>query len=508
MTAPRRPLRVVHCPVNTAGVPWTNVQALRRRGIDASLVVFNRYTLHPEADRSLELHGGLVRRQLAQWKVLAELLPRTDLFHFTFGLTLVPQSLQFPILRAFRKRSVMHYLGSDIRGKTPEELAYGKKAGAEIVGSYDAIRWVPEATMIPPGIDLAAVTPEPPSGRRRPVVVHAPSSRRRKGTDHVVEACEDLDVELRIVEGLRHDEALARYRDADIVVDQLNAGWYGLFAIECMAMGKPVVTFLHDEAARRTEDAYGLPVPIVNASSETLRDRLEELVEMGPSARGEIGRASREYVEQVHDLDRVTDALVDLYATVAEPAVERHATAVVPSQASADLPPELSLGDTDLDTAVPGDPELVRRRARGGAGRACAPAPAPRAPLPDLRDRRARVARDRRAPAARLHALPDAGRLRQDRDAPRADDGDGADAPCRHHERVLPLLLRRGGRRRAPARAPDVVLVHHGRRHARSGSPARPGRPGLHAPVRDAPTPRTSCARPESRSGRPSTTSR
>ena len=359
MTAPRRPLRVVHCPVNTAGVPWTNVQALRRRGIDASLVVFNRYTLHPEADRSLELHGGLVRRQLAQWRVLAELLPRTDLFHFTFGLTLVPQSLQFPILHAFRKPSVMHYLGSDIRGKTPDELAYGKKAGSEIVGSYDAIRWVPEATVIPPGIDLAAVTPVPPSGRRRPVVVHAPSSRRRKGTDHVVAACEDLDVELRIVEGLRHDEALARYRDADIVVDQLNAGWYGLFAIECMAMGKPVVTFLHDQAARRTEDAYGLPVPIVNASSETLRDRLEELVEMGPSARGEIGRASRVYVERVHDLDRVTDALLDVYATVVEPAVERHATAVVPSQASADLPPELSLGDTDLDTGGPGDAGLA-----------------------------------------------------------------------------------------------------------------------------------------------------
>ncbi len=110
----------MHCPVNTAGVPWTNVQALRRRGVDASLVVFNRYTLHPEADRSLELHGGLVRRQLAQWRALAELLPRTDVFHFTFGLTLVPQSLQFPILRAFRKSSVMHYLGSDIRGKTPE----------------------------------------------------------------------------------------------------------------------------------------------------------------------------------------------------------------------------------------------------------------------------------------------------------------------------------------------------------------------------------------------------
>src|SRR5262245_16798275 len=129
-----RPLRVVHCPVNTAGVPWANVEALRRRGVDARLVVFNRYRLHSEADLSLERHGGFVRRQLTQWRGLMQLLPRTDVFHFYFGLTLVPQSLQFPVLRALRKKSVMHYLGSDIRGKSPDELAFGKKAGAEVVG--------------------------------------------------------------------------------------------------------------------------------------------------------------------------------------------------------------------------------------------------------------------------------------------------------------------------------------------------------------------------------------
>ena len=32
------------------------------------------------------------------------------------------------------------------------------------------------------------------------------------------------------------------------LVDQLNAGWYALFAIECMALGKPVVAFLRDES--------------------------------------------------------------------------------------------------------------------------------------------------------------------------------------------------------------------------------------------------------------------
>ena len=238
-----RPLRVVHCPVNIAGVPWQNVQALRRRGVDAQLVVFERGKLHPEADRSLDRRGRFVRRQLIQARALAELLPRTDVFHFYFGLTLVPKSLQFPILRAARKKSVYHFMGSDIRGKTPTELAYGRRAGAQVVGSYDAIRWVPEAEVIPPGIDLAAYTPVPPFDRSLPLVVHAPSHRGKKGTEHVLAACEGLPLELELVEGLRHDEARRRYEAADIVVDQLNAGWYGLFAIESMALGKPVIAF-------------------------------------------------------------------------------------------------------------------------------------------------------------------------------------------------------------------------------------------------------------------------
>ena len=308
-----KPLRVVHCPVNTAGVPWANVEALRRRGIDAQLVVFNRYPLHSEADWSLERRGGVVRKQLTQWSALARLLPRADVFHFYFGLTLVPQSVQYPILGALRKKSVMHYLGSDIRGKSAAELGSGRKAAAQVVGSYDAIRWVPEAEMIPPGIDLTTIEPVPPSDRTRPVILHAPSSRRRKGTEHVIAACEGLDADLVLVEGLHHDEAFERYRDADIVVDQLNAGWYGLFAIECMALGKPVVTFLHDEAVERTERELGTRVPIVSARKESLRARLEPLV-ASAAERRRIGAESRAYVEQVHDIERVADRLLALYA--------------------------------------------------------------------------------------------------------------------------------------------------------------------------------------------------
>jgi hypothetical protein len=287
-------------------VPWANVQALRRRGVDAKLVVFNRYRLHPEADESLERRGGFVRRQVTQWRALLRLLPHTDVFHFYFGLTLVPRSLQFPILRALRRKSVMHYLGSDIRGKSPAELAFGKKAGAEIVGSYDALRWVPEAEFVPPGIDVASIEPTPPSDSARPMILHAPSSRRRKGTDDVIAA-------LVLVEGLPHTEAFERYREADLVVDQLNAGWYGLFAIECMALGKPVVSFLHDDAVRRSEDALGTRVPIVRATKDDLRARLEPLL-ASAAERRRIGLESRAYVERVHDLERVADRLLALYS--------------------------------------------------------------------------------------------------------------------------------------------------------------------------------------------------
>ena len=309
-------MRVLHCPVNTAGIPWANSQALRRRGIESDLLVFNRYKLHPEADISLERHGKLLRQQATQWRAFLKLLPRYDVFHFYSSVTLVPKSVQFRILHALGKKGVYQYLGSDIRGKTREQLAYGLKADAEIVSSYDAIRWVPDADVILPGVEVAKIAPAIPSAdKQRPLIIHAPSSRRRKGTEHVVAAVESLDADFRVVEGLTHDEAFELYREADIVIDQLNAGWYGVFAIECLALGKPVVTFLLEEAVRRTEEAYGIEVPVISATAETLRERLRPLV-ADAALRHRVGAASRAYAERLHDIDAIAGELIELYERI------------------------------------------------------------------------------------------------------------------------------------------------------------------------------------------------
>ena len=298
-----------------AGIPWTNVEALRRKGVDARLVVVERQKLHPEADWSLDRPRGFWGRQAVQWPAFLRLLPRTDVFHFYFGWTLVPRRLQWPILKATRRKSVLHFLGSDIRGRSPEELAYARGADARIVGSYDALRWVQDAHVVPPGLDLRQYAPAPHQDRPRPVVLHAPSSRRRKGTEQVIAACEGLDVDLDIVEGLRHDEARRHYERADIVVDQLNAGWYGIFALEAMALGKPVLSYLRDEAVQETEQALGAEVPIVRITKETLRDRIAE-VAGSPDERRRIGASSRAYVEQVHDADKGADRLIEIYRSL------------------------------------------------------------------------------------------------------------------------------------------------------------------------------------------------
>jgi glycosyltransferase involved in cell wall biosynthesis len=308
------PLRVTHAPVNMAGIAYKNVEALKRRGVDARLVVFKPQPFRPtEFDVNLNRPDGFLRAQLTQWHALASLLPKTDIFHFYFGLTLVPRRLQFPILRATGRKAVFHFVGSDIRGKTPEQLAYAQQADARVVGSYDAIRWVPDADVIPPGIDLNRYTPSPGRSDGRPLVVHAPSRKASKGTEFVEAACAQLPVDLDVIHGVTHDEAVERYKRADIVVDQLNAGWYGLFAIEAMALGKPVVTFLHDEAVRRTEDAFGVSVPIANATKETLVDVLRPLVDDADERRRRA-ELSRAYVEAVHDDEKIADRLLALYA--------------------------------------------------------------------------------------------------------------------------------------------------------------------------------------------------
>ena len=115
---------------------------------------------------------------------------------------------------------------------------------------------VPRAEFLPYAcVDVEAIAPAPPRTEGPITLLHAPSNAAKKGTRFVREAVERLQRrhEIRYVEITRapHAEAMKLYAQADLVIDQLLAGWYGGFAVEAMAMGKPVVCYIRGGPAIR-----------------------------------------------------------------------------------------------------------------------------------------------------------------------------------------------------------------------------------------------------------------
>jgi glycosyltransferase involved in cell wall biosynthesis len=122
-------------------------------------------------------------------------------------------------------------------------------------------------------------------------------------------------IELDLIEGVRNREARVRYAAADVVIDQLRIGWYGMLAIESMALAKPVVVHLDEEAAAETEDAFGLELPLVRASESSLEDVLAGLIDRRAEL-PELGQRSRAYVERVHSHTEVAKQVLEIYERV------------------------------------------------------------------------------------------------------------------------------------------------------------------------------------------------
>lgn len=150
-------------------------------------------------------------------------------------------------------------------------------------------------------------------GRLR--VVHAPNHRAFKGTRFLEEAISELQsegvpIDLIMVEKMANDEALAIYRTADVIFDQCMIGFHGYFALEAMALGKPVICYIR--APRR----YLLSpdeCPIINIHKAQLKERLRRLATADRSELHGIGMRSRAYVERCFSVDAFANRLEVAY---------------------------------------------------------------------------------------------------------------------------------------------------------------------------------------------------
>ena len=120
-----------------------------------------------------------------------------------------------------------------------------------------------------------------------------------------------MEFDLTLVEKVPRPEALRLYADADIIADQFCIGAFGVFALEGLALGKPVLAYLDEE--HLGDPVFNLP--IVNANPDNLERVLAALLAV-PELRARIGRAGREAAERYQSVEALAEVWAQLYRHV------------------------------------------------------------------------------------------------------------------------------------------------------------------------------------------------
>lgn len=327
-------LRVFHGLENISGIPALLAREERRQGLASDSVCYPGAFDYP-------VHRVVNRAEPE--KNFRDALERYDVFNFHFGYGFYGQShADLQALVAMGKRVNMFFHGCDVRDSKvviekydisacqvcwPMACNANRKemrawacdhADHMFVSTPDLLEFLPGAIWLPQPVSLgeleASAGPEPARTEGRAVrVAHVPSAPLLKGTAYLREAVnqlreEGLPIELVSVSGMPHSDALRAIRAADVVVDQLLSGAYGVAAIEAMALGKPTIGYIREDLRAH----YPVDLPMLSASIHTIADVLRALVQ-APESWAEIGRRSQDYVARTHDAGQVVARLLGAY---------------------------------------------------------------------------------------------------------------------------------------------------------------------------------------------------
>ncbi len=282
-------------------------------------------------------------RRLTPPERLAWLFTRHDVFvfyhasywHDTAGIRRWGCGREFPLLKALGKRVIAVHSGPDVRhhlaidqqnrvlGNKAWPLAASNPRWARMPLSYyvknlrraelyaDLIFSQPNQAslairpydhlFIP--IDASAYRTRIP-GREIPVILHAPSNRRTKGTEEIQAAVDRLRsrgvrCEFRMIEGAPHDRLRRELDDADVVIDQLHLPLHGKLGVEAMASGCALAT-----CDRADVEPWPVRRPIWHVEPSGLDERLTRLL-TDRALRVRLASAGRQYVERYHQADDV-----------------------------------------------------------------------------------------------------------------------------------------------------------------------------------------------------------
>jgi hypothetical protein len=165
-----------------------------------------------------------------------------------------------------------------------------------------------EASWLPVVVDLKQwEVLDEPFLEKTPTVLHLPTNGRLKGTEYVDAVLRDLEARgriryLRPAGGSAAGDVAGLVNQADIVVDQIVIGAYGLMSCQAMAAGRLSIANVRDIGFLRPE------CPIIDADPGTLQEVLEVLLDDTASWRDRADWG-RKFVTAYHDGSASAEAL-------------------------------------------------------------------------------------------------------------------------------------------------------------------------------------------------------
>lgn len=186
-------------------------------------------------------------------------------------------------------------------------IALLERSGRPIfVSTPDLLLDLPSAVWCPVVVDPACWQSEQRHNRdvTQPLrVAHAPSVGAIKGTELILPALERLEaegvIELELVRGVASAQMPRVFARADVVIDQMRIGSYGVAACEAMSAGAIVVGHVSETVREIVRSHTGLDLPIVEANPENIETILRNL-----AAQHDLlsqSEAGQRYVTHVHD---------------------------------------------------------------------------------------------------------------------------------------------------------------------------------------------------------------
>jgi hypothetical protein len=352
-------MKILHAPTNVGNQPWVLSRYERRHGITSDLVVNYPTWLGYPADFVLSENAKPTLCSMARRLAFGISAPfRYDVLHYYFGRSLLQWDdygrrnlfpyLDLKLARRLGRKIFMTLQGCDVRlarqSNARNDVTMCRPGGCSIyetcLTSIDAARQTMIDTILPLCDQVFYLNPElanfighgmflpyanvdvetvVPVETRRPGplrILHAPSNDAIKGSPLIEAAIAELrsefDFDYIAVRNMPHAEAMALYRDADLVIDQILAGWYGGFAVEVMAMGKPVICYLRQQDLGVLPDAMRRELPILQVDPRRLVEDLRVILsDLGKLP--EIGAASRGYVLKWHNPKSIAAAMIEAY---------------------------------------------------------------------------------------------------------------------------------------------------------------------------------------------------